>query len=240
MTGASFDGTLDADSLQVGEMLLMRSEGENKASFKEVNLRGAKITGQIDMTGASFGGVLYADSLQVGEMLLMRSEGENKASFKDVDLPGAKITGQIDMTGASFDGTLDASYVQVGDDLILIDAHCARPVVMVFAHIGGNLNLAGATLAGLYLSGASIAGDLTLNGAPYKSVVWKGEKGKPGTLNLRNTHIGNLMDANDAWPAPGKFHLDGFSFKSPRGIYGRNRTQNERAGNELVGQLGKA
>ena len=63
MRGASFDGTLDADSLQVGEMLLMRSEGENKASFKDVNLRGAKITGQIDMRGASFGGTLYADSL---------------------------------------------------------------------------------------------------------------------------------------------------------------------------------
>jgi len=44
MIGASFEGKLNADSLQVGEMLLMRSEGQNKASFKDVVLRGAKIT----------------------------------------------------------------------------------------------------------------------------------------------------------------------------------------------------
>jgi hypothetical protein len=154
---------------QVVGHLLMDSDDQNKASFKDVDLSNAKVTGKIDMVGASFGGTLNAENLHVGEMLVMRTEGENKASFKDVDLSSARITGQIDMTGASFDGTLDASYLQVGDDLILIDAHYARPVVMVFAHIGGNLNLAGATLAGLYLSGASIAGDLTLGGPPFKS-----------------------------------------------------------------------
>ncbi|MGB6697649.1 MAG: hypothetical protein WBE80_02710, partial [Methylocella sp.] len=36
MTGASFDGTLNAEALQVGEALLMYSDGQNKASFKDV------------------------------------------------------------------------------------------------------------------------------------------------------------------------------------------------------------
>ena len=51
-------------------MLLMRSDGQNKASFKNVVLRGAKIAGQIDMSGASFGGTLNANGLQTGDLLL--------------------------------------------------------------------------------------------------------------------------------------------------------------------------
>ncbi len=61
MTGASFDGELDAYALQVGGDVLMDSEGQNKASFKDVDLRGAKVAGQIAMTGASFDGELTAE-----------------------------------------------------------------------------------------------------------------------------------------------------------------------------------
>jgi hypothetical protein len=74
---------------------------------------------------------------------------------------------------------------------------------MTFAHVGGNLDLRGATLANLDLFDASVAADLRLGG-PYKSaVVWKGKKGEPGTLTLRNGHVGNLMAAKDAWPNQG-------------------------------------
>jgi hypothetical protein len=75
----------------------MRSDGQNKASFKDVNLNGAKITGQIDMTGANFGGTLNAGILQVGYSLLMRTDGQNKSSFKDVNL-----TGKLHLDGFTF------------------------------------------------------------------------------------------------------------------------------------------
>jgi hypothetical protein len=52
MSGARFDGTLDAESVQAGGDLSKYSEDDNKASFKDVKLNRAKITGQIDMTGA--------------------------------------------------------------------------------------------------------------------------------------------------------------------------------------------
>jgi uncharacterized protein YjbI with pentapeptide repeats len=191
MTGASFDGTLNTDSLQVGGSLFMRSEGENKASFKDVVLRGAKITGQIVMNGASFDGMLDADGLQVGGSLLMYFDAQNKASFKGVVLRGAKITGQIDMDGSSFDGTLNADSLEAGGHLFMRNASCAHEAVMVFAHVGGSLDLRGATLAGLNLSGASITGDLRLGGP--KSAVWRGKNGEPGVLTLHNTHIGNLV-----------------------------------------------
>src|SRR5262245_22537180 len=58
------------------------------------------------------------------------------------------------------------------------DSRCADRVVMVFAHVGGGLDLRGAILAGLDLSGATIVGDLAL-GAPG-AAVWKGKNGEPG------------------------------------------------------------
>jgi uncharacterized protein YjbI with pentapeptide repeats len=197
MTGASFDGTLSAIMLQAGGSLFMSSERQNKTSFKDVYLGGAKVRGQISMYGASFDGTLDANSLQAGGDLLVSFVGQNKASFKDLDLRGAKITGHIFMEGASFDGTLHARFLQAGGNLFMDNAHFAREVDMVFAHVGGNLDLRGATLAGLDLSGASVNGDFRLGGPPPP---WTGKNGAPGDLNLHNTQVGNLTDAEDAWP----------------------------------------
>ena len=196
----------------------MRSDGQNKAGFKDVILSGAKITGQVSMTGATFDGKLDAASLEAGD-LLMRSEGQNKAGFKGVILAGAKITGQVFMTGAAFDGALYAYSLEAGGDLFMRDAHYADKADLVFAHVGGSLDLRGARLAGLDLSGASIAGDFMLGGS-HPSAVWIGKNGKPGALNLRNAHIGNLMDAQDAWPAQRQLHLDGFTFAHLGGFSG--------------------
>ncbi len=219
IAGANFDDKLVANGLQVGGDLLMYSDAQNKASFKDVVLNGAKVGGELVMIGASFGGKLNADALQVDGSLFMRSEGQIKGSFKDVNLNGAKIKELIDMTDASFDGALNAQSLQVGRDLLMRDARYTQPVDMVFAHIGGTLGLSGAILAGLNLSGASIVADLQL-GEPGTPTVWEGNNGKPAALNLRNAHIGNLMDAENAWPAQAHLHLDGFSFNHLGGFEG--------------------
>jgi hypothetical protein len=70
------------------------------------------------------------------------------------------------------------------------------------------------------------------------NAVWKGKNGELGTLTLRNSHIGNLMDAKDAWPARGQLHLDGFTFDHLGG-FDRHPIRNAGAGNGLVGQLGE-
>jgi hypothetical protein len=57
-------------------------------------------------------------------------------------------------------------------------------------------------------------------GGSYKSAVWTGKNGEPGTLNLHNTHIGSLVDEKDAWPAQGHLHLEGFSFNHLGGFEG--------------------
>src|SRR5262249_9686690 len=90
--------------------------------------------------------------------------------------------------------------------------------------VGGGLDLRGATLAGLDLSGASIATDLAL-GESGHSAVWKRKNGEPSALNLDNTHIVNLADANDAWPEKGHLHLDGFAFNHLGGFAGETGAQ---------------
>jgi len=226
-----FDGSLmvgdfAADGLHDEIDLYLRS-----VAFKSaVDLTGAKIEGDVDMTGASIDGMLNAGSLQVGGSLFMRSDAQNKARFKDVVLHGAKITGSIHMAGASFDGALNADSLQVGGSLHMLDAHYAHKVAMLFALIGAHLDMRGATLAGLGLSGTSIAGDLRLGGGSCKSAVWKGKNGEPGTLDLRNTHIGNLMDAKDAWPAQGHLRLDGFIFSDFGGYEGETGPQMRQRG----------
>jgi uncharacterized protein YjbI with pentapeptide repeats len=82
----------------------MSSDGPNEASFKDVDLTGAKIAGQVVIGGAHFEGRLNATLLQVGGSLFMASLDKNRASFKNVDLIGAKITGHVVMLGVTFDG----------------------------------------------------------------------------------------------------------------------------------------
>lgn len=232
LAGADFEGKLNANGLHADSLNM-----ENATFTKEVDLRTAKIGTEINMKGASFYDALSANSLQGGHLLmsytliinsqqgvsLLMSSSVRRASFKNVDLSSAEFVGQIAMTRANFDGTLYADSVQVGSDLFLRDAHLSQKAMMAFAHIGGNLDIRGATLADVDLSGASVKGDLRL-GKP-KCPIWRKNDGEPGTLNLRNAHIGNLVDAEDAWPDPGHLHLDGFTFDHFGGFEGETGQQ---------------
>jgi hypothetical protein len=214
LIGNSFDGALSAGLLQVGGSLLMNSEGQNKASFKDVNLSGAKVAGHISTAGASFDGALEAGLLQVGGFLHMASIASMPPVMtdfkKDVNLNGAKITGTFNVDGTSFEGKVNADSLQVGGDLFMRYACYADKAVMVFAHVGGNLDLRGASLADTDLSGASVAGELRLDGQTVPGC--RKNSGTPDVLNLRNARVGNLLVANDVLTASRRLHLDGFAF----------------------------
>lgn len=207
MIGASFDDALIADSLRVGGALLMRSEGQNRTSFKKVSLDGANVTGLVDMSGASFDGALDAASLQVGNRLRMGSNGQNKTSFKkEVDLNGVKVAGDVDMSAAIFEGALNADTMKVDGDLFLRAANAGANagIHMVFAHVDGSIDLRGANSALINLSGTSVGRDF-LVGEWGRLNAW-------ALLNLRNAHVGHMTDARDAWPEQGRLVLDGFAF----------------------------
>ena len=176
---------------------------ENAKLIRPIEIVGSRIEGAIKLSHARTDSLIMLDgSVMKGAFTTDSLHAESDlflrfgAAFKsDVTLIGAKIDGGVDMTGASFNGTFNASNLQIGG-----------------------------ALHGLDLLDASIAGDLELAG-PGKPAVWKGNIRKPGALTLRNTHIGNLMDAKDAWPTPGYLHLDGFSFNHLGGYSGDPGTE---------------
>ena len=237
LSGADFEGPLNAETLHVDGNLLMQSDQWRGSSFKAVDISGATVAGNLSLIGASFDGPLYAGLLKVGGNLGMgsltaerleyftRLAGSpsgykaSKVKFKQVLLMGSKVEGNILIPNASFEGAMAASFLQVGGNTDMRDSHFADHVDMGLAHIGGSLDLSGAGLAGLDLSGASIAADLKLGGA-YDSALCKSNDCKPGALNLRNAHIGSRMDAINDWPARGQLLLEGLTFGRLGGIDG--------------------
>ena len=237
MSGADFEGALHGETLHVDGNLLMQSDLWREPSFKRVDINGATVSGSVSMIGASFDGPLYAGLLRVGGNLemgsltaerlkdLARRVGslpEYRASqvkFKQVFLTGSKVEGNILIPDTSIEGAVDASFLQVGGNMNMPDSRFADQVEMGLAHIGGSLDLSGAGLAGLDLSGASIAADLKLGGA-HESALCKGNDCMPAALNLRNVHIGSRMDARNDWPTQGQLHLEGLTFGRLGGIDG--------------------
>lgn len=208
----NFEGELSASLMRIGGSLVMNSADENKASFKQVDLTNTKVAGHANLSGANFDGVFEAGFLQVGGDLSMASRPPHLTVFrKDVNLNGAKITGRFDMEGASFEGKVNANSVKIGGDLFMrADCHAGK-TVMVFANVGGNLDLRHASLVDVDFSGASVAGELRLGGqrSPHCRT---GSGAVTDVLNLRNARAGSLMAANDASTGPPRLRLDGFSF----------------------------
>ena len=207
MGGASFDGVLQADFLQVDGTLVMAPRAEDKADrslLEEAEKLGIEM-------GATGGGEILK--------LLART-----ATFKqDVNLSAAKIMGPLDMSGASFEGKLNADALNVGGDLVIRDACHADKAAMPFAHVGGNVDLRGASLADVDLSGASVAGELRIDG--QKLAACPKSSGDPDVLNLRNAKVGNLLVADDALTAPRRLRLDGFAFAHFGGFEGDTKSQ---------------
>src|SRR5262249_33607499 len=112
--------------------------------------------------------------------------------------------------------------LQVGGDVIMRDADCSHKVDMSFARISRGLELCGAAVGEVDLSGASIGTILQLGGM-RESAAWKQRNGNAGGLNLRHAHAAFLMDAREgAWPAKGRLSLEGFTFDH-LGEYEENR-----------------
>lgn len=218
MEGATVDGRLDADSIRTGAHLFLRSTDAYAANFQEVNIRNATIGGQVDMSGATFAGTLYAYSLHVGFDVFMRSTDKHRAVFNAITLANSQVAGMISLEGGVFNGNLNGKGIQVGNDLDMRKVVSAHTIDLAFAHVTDTLDTRGSTLASLNLSGASIGNLLFGNVNASDTTAWKGEKDKPGRLNLRNAHVSNLADAPTAWPEHGHLSLAGFTFNHLGGL----------------------
>jgi hypothetical protein len=138
----------------------------------------------------------------------------------DVDLRGAKIEGQVDMSSSTFNGTLIMDSLEVGDSLFMRDTVAEKPVLLIFASIQGNLDISGAVLSSLDLTGTKVVQEFRLGSGSHLPVKWKGSS----ELILRNTEVGNLQDVPKSWPDTLKLQLDGFVYHSLGGFSGDDTT----------------
>lgn len=213
MSGAHFSGDLDARSLHVGGPLFMDTFPEqknkfgrmNRTRFKRVNLRNARITGQVDLSGSSFGGNLDASFMQVGGSLLMRSIGKAKATFQTVKLSGANVAGQTDMTGAIFNGDFDAESLHVGEALLMKsdgqNKTTFRKVILRGAKVSAQIDVSGASFHGdldaeaLRSEGSLLMRSEGMNKASFNNVVLRYAK-ISGQIDMTGASI-DALDADD-------------------------------------------
>jgi uncharacterized protein YjbI with pentapeptide repeats len=133
MSSSTLNGTLIMNGLEVGSGLFMRDE----AQFVNVDLRSAKIEGQLDMSSSTFNDTLNMSGLEVRGHLLMR----DKARFADVVLVGAKIKGYLDINSSTFNDTLNMNGLEVGSHLFMRDKARFADVVLSGAKIEGCLDM---------------------------------------------------------------------------------------------------
>jgi uncharacterized protein YjbI with pentapeptide repeats len=237
---------LDAGGLQAGASVYMNStDYKNKASFKTVNLGGAKITGDVSLNGAAFDGDVLLDNAKIDGYLDMSNaafafDGSSEAApFKELNLVGATVSRDIQMTYAAFDShvNLNADMLQVGGNMLMQSIFSSSNLItMKFAKIGGSLDLRSAHLHRVDISGAAISGDLRLGrlvrDAPLvPPTTWNEAPNDHSNLNLDNTRITNLVDLQDAWPKD--LNLDGFSFVHLGGSEGDTaKTMRDRGGEQ--------
>jgi hypothetical protein len=212
-------GTLSMDSLRVGQSLLMREEG----TFAEVNLRGAQIEDQLDLSQSTVTDLLSMDGLRVGQNLFMR----DRATFAEVMLNSAQIEGLLDLSQSTVTGLLSMYSLRVGQSLLMRDGnfaqnHPTHTIDLAFSSIGSNLDLSGASLPSLNLTGATIEGELRL--AMGSVPRWKSS----ALLNLQNTKAEALHGALEvrqemhkaealaAWPDT--LELNGFTYDRLGGL----------------------
>ena len=217
LDGATVTGKLGMNGLQVGQGLFMRGSAEQPARFAEVELTGAEIKGELSLIGATVTGKLGMTGLQVGADLLMMSTAEQPATFAEVNFTGGRVGRAFRLAGASFERTVTLDRTSIGTDLDVNSLHpfgCERDgrgltASMQFVNVGGTLDLHGAAIHKLDLSGSKITGELRL-----RAITWSAEDAR---LVLRNARAAVLDDDAAQWPRRMELELDGFSYDRVKG-----------------------
>jgi hypothetical protein len=247
ISGSIFDEDVQANRLQVGGNFSVSGNEKSPASLHALWVFNAKIRGDFSILGVTADGSIVAAETQIGgnlgigsptERLIKGAEqvtmapytgARSTAKFSNVVLIGAGVEGNVLMNGSY--QKVEAAGLRVNGGMHLQEAKLMDEVDLNMARIGDNLDLRSAHVAGpIYLSGATIRGDLQLGGdGELHSTVWDSK----GELHLRNAHIGNLMDAKDAWPQQGQLHIQGFPFEHLGGISGDTRLEIRHRGKEF-------
>lgn len=200
MTGCHLSNLAATQLRTVGDLIL----NAGFTATEGVYLLGARIGGLLDLTDATlanpYGAALSADGLTVEQSMYCRKKF---TSTGEVRLPGARVCGQLDFTGATLvaaaspsnpEGTraLAADGIVVDHDMIC-EFKVTGEVRLLGAHIGGDLNFTGATLANL--GGPALAADgLTVE----HNLFGRGHFRVTGEVRLVDAHVRGQLDFSGA------------------------------------------
>ncbi len=244
LIGSRNSGRLDLNSTTINSHLIL-----SRAVLRDVVLRTAKIEGQVNMIDARIAGLLDLDSTVIGSNLLMRDghfgskqlmkDGHfdckplwrEGVEFKEILARTARVGGQMDLSRATVDGTFELDSSTIGSHLFLQNGRFRCLVLGYFSEVGGNLDMRGAELAGLDLTGTLVRGELRI-GSPNFEPRWLNRS----KLTLRNTDVRALQDTPGAWPD--KLELDGFVY-GELGGYGGVSSVSERGPGWYIDWLGR-
>jgi predicted N-acetyltransferase YhbS len=206
-------------SAEFVQNLLTDAKQQTNVPHHRMWIRGAHITGTLDLSGLDVGvdvrveksrvqgsvnlddshwarwldidGSVITGDLQASGMHIEDALYLTSAKFDgDVSLHGAKVGGQLSMIGASFAKTLDADSLSVGGDLYMRDG----------AKFDGDVSLRGAKVGGqLDMIGASFAKTLDADNLSVGSSLFMRDGAKfDGDVSLRSAKVGGQLDMTDA------------------------------------------
>jgi uncharacterized protein YjbI with pentapeptide repeats len=232
LTGSVLTGDLIMSGIHVEGSLFLED-----AQFTNIRLRGAHIRDQLSLINTKVTGMLNMDSLEVGNSLL------NGAHLEHVRLHETHVDGQLSLKDTTVNGWLVIGSSSIESDLILRQEEpCAEQhihftnVYLLGVRVGGSLDLScsivtgmlkinssevketldlsGALLPSLDLTGSHIGGELRLSRG-VGMTKWQSTK---AILTLRNVTAGAIQDTHNAWP--NILVLDGFTYGRLSGFTG--------------------
>jgi hypothetical protein len=249
---ATVGGVLGAEGAVIGGAL--RADA---LTAEALRMEGLRTGGAVVLSGATIAGAVDLDTARIGGDLRIRTFEGAPAPHLGVDgaavalsLNNAHVGGRIDVAGARFGGGVSLDAARIAEDLWLRRGSAVDgPVVAVFARFGQNVDVSGAALGDVDLTGAAIGGELRLGApavAPRGSAPDGGAPGLPAPdwrgdarLWLRNASATAIVDtgimdtgadcaAIDAWP--GALDLSGFAYARIGGLGGDDERARERCG----------
>jgi len=128
------------------------------AFLADVNMRGARVEGGLDLSNALFASTLDLRRLDVAADFIL-----NDARCKNVRLAGAKIGGTIEMLNVTCEEMLDMEGLNAHADLFMGQRSTYQSVSLTGATIGGQLSGSGANCGdGFDMEGIDVRGDVFL------------------------------------------------------------------------------
>jgi uncharacterized protein YjbI with pentapeptide repeats len=188
LASSTFNGALNLNGIQIGGSLFM----DKGASFRQVQLQGARIGNKLHLVGSAFNDTVLMNRLQIVNSLYM----DMGTTFQEVILSGAQIGDVLDLAGATFNGVVSMNNLEVGANMFMEKTLFHEEVQLSRAKIGSELVLTGATfLKALNMARLHVNGPLFMEGGRFGEVNIEDAK-VDGALVTTGSTFGKTLKMN--------------------------------------------